>query len=91
MENKTLRCVRCKKEFVFTASEQGFFKKNNFADPKRCVTCRAVRRAEKKDVGEEGKVFGRCDVCQNETILVAETGMCGPCTFGEAETVNGNW
>jgi hypothetical protein len=19
------------------------------------------------------------------------TGMCGPCTFGEAETLNGNW
>lgn len=19
------------------------------------------------------------------------TGMCGPCTFGEAETINGNW
>ena len=31
-----------------------------------------------------------CDVCGG-TPVVPETGMCGPCTFGEAETVGGNW
>ena len=31
-----------------------------------------------------------CDVCgQNPTV--AETGLCGPCCFGEAETAGGNW
>lgn len=31
--------------------------------------------------------------CQNcgETPIVPETGLCGPCTFGEAETAGGNW
>ena len=31
-----------------------------------------------------------CEVC-GATPIVPLTGMCGPCTFGEAETVGGNW
>ena len=27
-----------------------------------------------------------CDVCE-----ALQTGMCGPCTFGEAATAGGNW
>lgn len=33
---------------------------------------------------------GKCDVCGDSPILPA-TGMCGPCTFGEADTAGGNW
>jgi len=33
---------------------------------------------------------GTCDVC-GESPIVPCTGMCGPCTFGEAETAGGNW
>lgn len=40
---------------------------------------------------EDGKVFGECESCGYETCLVEEVGLCGPCCFGEAETVNGNW
>jgi hypothetical protein len=33
---------------------------------------------------------GKCDVCrQGPTVPL--TGLCGPCTFGEASTVGGNW
>lgn len=34
-----------------------------------------------------------CPACQacGGTPIVPETGMCGPCTFGEAEAVGGNW
>ena len=32
----------------------------------------------------------RCQVC-DATPVVPITGMCGPCSFGEAETANGNW
>lgn len=33
---------------------------------------------------------GRCEVCgQSPTHPL--TGMCGPCTFGEADTMGGNW
>lgn len=31
-----------------------------------------------------------CEVC-GATPVVPATGLCGPCTFGEAETVGGNW
>lgn len=40
---------------------------------------------------DENKSFGECESCGQETVLVADVGMCGPCTFGEAKTINGNW
>lgn len=33
---------------------------------------------------------GRCEVCGASPVLPA-TGLCGPCTFGEASTSDGNW
>ena len=33
---------------------------------------------------------GECEVC-GASPVVPITGMCGPCTFGEAETIGGNW
>lgn len=45
---------------------------------------------ENKDLGE-GKVWGECASCGYETVLVEEVGLCGPCCFGDAETLNGNW
>ena len=33
---------------------------------------------------------GKCIVCGQSPILDC-TDMCGPCTFGEAETAGGNW
>ena len=33
---------------------------------------------------------GKCENCGAPPI-VPFTGLCGPCTFGEADTVNGNW
>lgn len=32
----------------------------------------------------------KCGVC-GQLPTVPETGMCGPCTFGEADTAVGNW
>lgn len=31
-----------------------------------------------------------CEVC-GATPVLPVTGLCGPCTFGEAETAGGNW
>jgi hypothetical protein len=33
---------------------------------------------------------GECEVC-GQSPIVPITGLCGPCTWGEAETVGGNW
>lgn len=32
----------------------------------------------------------KCCVCDQSPIVPA-TGMCGPCTFGDASTADGNW
>jgi len=31
-----------------------------------------------------------CSTC-GQAPIVPVTGLCGPCTFGEAETAGGNW
>ena len=33
---------------------------------------------------------GKCENC-GQSPIVPITGMCGPCTFGEADTAGGNW
>ena len=45
----------------------------------------------KKRAKEKGKVWGKCDSCDDKTVLVEEAHLCGPCCFGEAETYNGNF
>lgn len=48
MEDKTIVCKDCGKEFVFTVGEQEFFKEKGFEnDPVRCPDCRRARKAEK--------------------------------------------
>lgn len=32
----------------------------------------------------------KCEVCGQKPVHRL-TGMCGPCTFGEADTYGGNW
>ena len=32
----------------------------------------------------------KCIIC-GATPILPVTEMCGPCTFGEADTANGNW
>lgn len=45
---------------------------------------------EPTDADLEADWSGECEVCGASPILPL-TGMCGPCTFGEADTVGGNW
>ncbi|MEM9388329.1 MAG: hypothetical protein AAGA68_24975 [Pseudomonadota bacterium] len=33
---------------------------------------------------------GQCENC-GQSPIVPLTGMCGPCTFGEADTAGGEW
>ena len=57
----------------------------------------AKRKAKKveapaipRDPAFEPHWGGECVVCGQSPVVLA-TGMCGPCTFGEAETIGGNW
>ena len=43
-QDKSLRCVDCGTEFIWTAGEQLFFADKNFKnEPKRCKACKAKR------------------------------------------------
>ena len=53
MEDKTLVCQDCGKEFVFTAGEQEFYKEKGFVnEPKRCKACRDARKAQRRQRAE---------------------------------------
>jgi DNA-directed RNA polymerase subunit RPC12/RpoP len=40
MENKTITCIQCETEFVFTIHDQLRYEKMNFDEPRRCPECR---------------------------------------------------
>ena len=48
-EDRTLTCADCGAEFVFTASEQEFYREKGFEnDPKRCPECRSSRKRQRR-------------------------------------------
>ncbi|MBI4317762.1 MAG: zinc-ribbon domain containing protein [Chloroflexi bacterium] len=48
MQDKTLTCRDCGREFVFTVSEQEFYAQKGYTnEPGRCPECRAARKAER--------------------------------------------
>lgn len=66
-----------------------------------CSSCKATKDEHwtftHKDDWQCGQCAGTapdwseaCCVC-GASPIVPRTGMCGPCTFGEAETAGGNW
>lgn len=44
MPDKTLVCVDCGKEFIFTEGEQTFYTEKGLHEPKRCKECRVKAR-----------------------------------------------
>lgn len=49
-KDKTIKCVDCGEEFVFTAGEQEFYAEKGFVnEPKRCKSCREQRKNSKRD------------------------------------------
>lgn len=55
VSDKTLVCVECGAEFIFTVGEQEFFNARGFGnEPKRCRSCRSNRRSEQGGGGGGG-------------------------------------
>jgi CxxC-x17-CxxC domain-containing protein len=78
MQDKTLACKDCGKEFVFSVSEQEFYAEKGFEnEPGRCPECRAARKQNRNNRGGgRGFGFGRgeremfpatCAACGAET------------------------
>ncbi len=56
MQDQTLTCADCGKQFTWTASEQSFYQQKGFTNPpKRCPDCRA---AKKQRMGDNRGGFG---------------------------------
>ena len=51
ISDKIIRCVDCRKDFVFSTEEQTFFQKKGWNDPIRCKDCRRRRANGKKYIG----------------------------------------
>jgi hypothetical protein len=46
LKDKQLRCKICGHRFTFTIGEQRFYRDRGLAEPRRCPTCRRVKREE---------------------------------------------
>lgn len=52
-QDRSITCLDCKNEFVFTAGEQEFYERKGFREtPKRCRPCRETRKTRRG--GENG-------------------------------------
>ncbi len=67
--DRTLKCVDCGAEFVFTAGEQVFFQDKQFKnDPKHCKQCKAKRaRGGGPKIRPETRTT--CSECGEETTV----------------------
>lgn len=56
--DRTLTCVDCGQEFIHSADDQQYYVDKGFSsEPKRCVSCRASRRAA-RDGGPDARDLG---------------------------------
>lgn len=49
--DRTLTCADCGQEFMFSADDQRFYAERGFTDPRRCPSCRAIRKANREAEG----------------------------------------
>ena len=75
-QDKTLKCVDCGNDFIFTAGEQLFFHDKQFKnEPKRCKNCKAQRAASMGHKGGGGGNFQKvetrttCSGCGKDTTV----------------------
>ncbi|MGI6413078.1 MAG: zinc-ribbon domain containing protein [Syntrophomonadaceae bacterium] len=78
MEDKYLVCKECGKEFLFSASEQEFYKEKGFEnEPGRCSECRRANKQRRnsysgggsRNFGERQMYQAVCASCgQNTTV-----------------------
>jgi CxxC-x17-CxxC domain-containing protein len=74
-QDKSLQCVDCGTEFVWTAGEQMFFADKNFKnEPKRCKACKAKRGSRPAPAGpsvgrDRVETRATCSACGKETTV----------------------
>lgn len=58
LKDKTIKCIDCGTEFLFTVREQQFYKEHDLNnEPKRCKQCRDKRKKEKRNFDNKNNTF----------------------------------
>ncbi|MGH9675606.1 MAG: zinc-ribbon domain containing protein [Candidatus Acidiferrum sp.] len=74
-QDRTLKCIDCDADFIFTAGEQLFFHDKQFRnEPKRCKACKSKRAAQPHSRGGPGnnqktETRTNCSACGKETTV----------------------
>lgn len=71
-QDRSLTCVDCGAEFLFTAGEQRFYHDKDFKnEPRRCKPCKAKRQDGGSGRGSAGRVetTAVCSQCGCETTV----------------------
>jgi len=72
-EDKTLTCQDCGQPFTFSADDQAFHATKGFTnEPKRCTSCRQMRRSERNGGFSQGPREAHpvtCAECGKETTV----------------------
>ena len=78
LEDKTINCVDCSRDFVWTAGEQAFFRDKKLQNPpKRCKDCKqakndrlaAIAAAQTSGVRQRIEVSVKCARCGEATTV----------------------
>lgn len=80
--DKILTCGDCQQEFTFTASEQDFYASREFTEPRRCASCRAIRKASRGDSaggngGYSSSSYGSSSYGGQREMFSATCANCG--------------
>lgn len=104
--DKTLTCVDCGSDFVFSVADQEFHAEKGFMnEPRRCRSCRASRRAQRGSVtgnsmssgsGQRRELFSAtCASCGKEARVPFEPRgdkpvYCSDCFQGSRSSYDGS-
>ncbi len=69
-QDRSLKCVDCGGDFIFTAGEQTFFHDKNFKnEPKRCRACKQKRQGPSAAGHGRVETSTSCSQCGRETTV----------------------
>ena len=99
-EDKTLACEGCGQPLTFSVGEQSFHAMQGFtAEPKRCDSCRQVRRSERNGGYSQGPREMHTVVCaecgKDATVPFQPRGdrpvYCSDCFSKQRTSVRSSW
>lgn len=54
--DKTIKCVDCGEDFIFSARDQAFYAEKGFTnEPKRCKDCRDKKKSERRNFNSDNR------------------------------------